>query len=263
MNDFDVASQTRYGGAPFFVFCDHASNTIPADLKCLGIPEDFLGTHIAWDIGAGALSEAVARSIGATYFACTYSRLIIDPNRDLHSKDSIPKVSDEIPIPGNQMLSEAERRKRIAQYHDPYHQQLGAALDRFSKDHHRPFAVAIHSYTSRLMGAAEDRPWQFGVLWRDDEESARACLQFLERNTNWVLGDNEPYDARVFNYSIDRHISPRRLPHITVEVRQDLVSNKSTIAETAAVLTEMITYVEQTHSTNGETTHDTGTHPRR
>ncbi len=252
MNDLKVASLTHYGSAPFFVFCDHASNGIPADLRCLGIPEDFLGTHIAWDIGAGALSEAIAKSLNATLFACTFSRLIIDPNRDLHAKDSIPKVSDEIPIPGNQMLGEPEIRERIDRFHAPYHQRLSGALDQFSKDHDRPFVVAVHSFTSRLMGAAEDRPWHAGILWRDDEESAQAAIKFLQRKSDWSIGDNEPYDARVFNYSIDRHISPRRLPHITLELRQDLVGNDSAIAETASILSEMINTVAQTHSDERE-----------
>lgn len=252
MIDFDVASKTRYGAAPFFVFCDHASNDIPADLRCLGIPEDFLGTHIAWDIGAGALSEAIAKSLNGTLFACTYSRLIIDSNRDIHAKDSIPRVSDEIPIPGNQMLGEAEIRDRIDRFHTPYHQRLGSALDQFSEDCERPFIVAVHSFTSRLMGAADDRPWHVGLLWRDDEESARAAIKFLQRKTDWSIGDNEPYDARVFNYSVDRHISPRRLPHLTLELRQDLVSDDGAIAETTSILSEMIDYVAQTHSTERE-----------
>ena len=248
MNDLDIASQTPFGAAPFFVFCDHASNAIPAEMKSLGIPEDFLRTHIAWDIGAGAICETVAKSLGGVYFECAYSRLIIDPNRDLHAKDSIPKVSDEIPIPGNQMLTEAQMRDRIARFHEPYHQRLSEALDSFSQDHEKPFAVAIHTYTGRLMGAAEDRPWHIGVLWRSDEESARASMRYLEDNTGWVIGDNEPYDAREFNYSIERHITPRRMPHITIEVRQDLASNDATIAEVASVLTEMTNYVAQRHS---------------
>lgn len=252
MIDFDVASQTRYGPAPYFVFCDHASNDIPADLRCLGIPEDFLGTHIAWDIGAGALSEAIAKSLNATLFACTFSRLIIDPNRDLHSKDSIPRVSDEIPIPGNQMLGEAETRNRIDRFHAPYHQRLGAALDQFSEDYDRPFIVAVHSFTNRLMGASDERPWHVGLLWREDEKSARTAIRELRHNTDWTIGDNEPYDARVFNYSIDRHISPRRLPHLTLEVRQDLISDDSAVAETASILSEMINAVAQTHSTERE-----------
>ncbi len=252
MNDFDVASHTGYGAAPYFVFCDHASNAIPADLKCLGIPEDVLQTHIAWDIGAGALSAAVAQSLQGTLFSCAYSRLIIDPNRDIHSKDSIPPVSDQIPIPGNQMLNEAAMRARIDQFHTPYHEQLGAELDRFSNENDAPFIIAIHSFTNRLMGAAEDRPWHLGLLWREDEESARAAIRFLARKTEWSIGDNEPYDARVFNYSIDRHISPRRLPHITLEVRQDLVRNESAVTQTASLLSDMIRYVAETHSNERE-----------
>ena len=55
----------------------------------------------------------------------------------------------------------------------------------------------------------------------------------LRNATGWKIGDNEPYDARVFNYSVDRHIGPRNLCHITIEVRQDIISDDRGIEEVA------------------------------
>ena len=252
MNEFDIATQLRFGASPYFVFCDHASNGMPDDLKCLGIPEDILQTHIAWDIGAGALSDAVAQSLEGTLFSCSFSRLVVDPNRDIHAKDIVPSVSDQIPVPGNQMLSDAVFRERIDRFHVPYHDQLGAALDDFCEDYAAPFIIAIHSFTNRLMGAADERPWHVGLLWREDEQSAQRAIDDLRTKTDWIIGDNEPYDARVFNYSIDRHISPRRLPHLTLEVRQDLISDDKAVAETAAIISNMIRHVAEMQRNEGE-----------
>jgi len=231
--DPNIATLTQFGDASYFVFCDHASNAMPTELNCLGMPEDMLQTHIAWDIGSRAVAAALARKLCATYFQCEFSRLIIDPNRNLNVPDLIPARSDQIPIPGNQHVDEAERRRRIDKFHVPYHDQLGHALDEMTKLHMEPFIISVHSFTHRLMGATQDRPWRIGFLWREDEPSAKAMMNYLRAETGWKIGDNEPYDARVFNYSVDRHIGPRSLSHITVEVRQDIIGDDRGIENVA------------------------------
>ncbi len=75
-----------------------------------------------------------------------------------------------------------------------------------------------------------------GLLWREDETSARAFMAELAATTDYTVGDNQPYDARIFNYSVDRHVGPRGLRHITLEVRQDLVSNESDVDRVAGKL---------------------------
>ncbi len=238
MSDIEIASLARLGGAPFFVFCDHASNAIPAAMSGLGMPDDLLATHIAWDIGAGALAAALCEKLDGSLFTCGYSRLIIDPNRSLESNDLIPAASDQIPVPGNQMLACAARQDRIDRFHVPYHHRLSAALDDFAAAHAQPFIISVHSFTNRLMGAADDRPWKVGLLWREDEQSAKTMIRHLEEATGWLIGDNEPYDARVFNYSIDRHVGPRGLPHLTIEARQDVIGTERDIVSLAETMAD-------------------------
>ncbi len=234
-----VASETIFGDAPIFVFCDHASNAMPDDLKSLGLPDDLLETHIAWDIGAGALSEAIARRLRGRVFQCRFSRLIIDPNRADTAHDLIPTVSDQIPIPGNQMLTNSDRLWRLERFFSPYHRRLRRALDQASQERD-PFVVSIHSFTRRLMGAESDRPWPIGLLWREDEESARTTIAALTRAAGWPIGDNEPYDARVFNYTVDRHVGPRGLRHLTIEVRQDTICDADGVEKMSAVIAAAI-----------------------
>lgn len=246
-----IANVSHYGDAPFFVFCDHASNSVPADLHCLGLPSDLLGTHIAWDIGARALSHAVTKRLGGVLLECGFSRLVVDVNRDVKSPDLIPAASDQIPVPGNQMLSDGDRAKRITAFHAPYHQMLGEALDDAQAKAPGLFAVSIHSFTDRLMGAADDRPWPVGLLWREDERSAKAVIENLQRHTDWLIGDNEPYDARVFNYSVDRHIGPRGLAHITLEVRQDMIGDAEGVDMMASIISGAIRFAAHTHMEAG------------
>lgn len=236
--EYNVATLTRFGNAPYFIFCDHASNNIPPSLNCLGMPEDMLRTHIAWDIGSADVGEALARKLNGTYFRCEFSRLIIDPNRALASGDLIPATSDQVPVPGNQMMNDEERAARIEAFHVPYHLQLDAALDQMIAEQGAPFIISVHSFTNRLMGGAEERPWKAGLLWREDEDSAQAMMSYLRDQTGWRIGDNEPYDARQFNYSVDRHIGPRNLSHITVEIRQDIINNDQGVDQVAAYLAD-------------------------
>ena len=236
MTDFQVCKRFDGGTAPLFVFVDHASHAIPLAYDDLGLPEDILTTHIGWDIGASALGLALAKALEAKALFCQFSRLLIDPNRSLDKRDLIPSEADRIPIPGNTALSPAERHRRIETYHQPYHEQLALALDQVCREHEDPLILSVHSFTPRLIGDAQLRPWHMGLLWREDETSARAFMAELAASTDYNVGDNQPYDARVFNYSVDRHVGPRGLRHITLEVRQDLVSNKQDVDRVAGKL---------------------------
>jgi predicted N-formylglutamate amidohydrolase len=242
MSTTDIFLETKQGDAPFFVFADHASNRVAADLNGLGLPEDLLETHIAWDIGAGALARALSKRLRSQLLLCNFSRLVIDANRDPNVVDSIPAVSDEIPVPGNQGLGDDERRERILRFFEPYHDRLNHHIDALSS-HPEAFIVSIHSFTKRMMGAMEDRPWDVGLLWRHDAQSARALMSWLRENTEWVVGDNQPYDARLFNYSVDRHVAPRQLRHLTLEIRQDHLLEVDNIEHAAEILSNAIKHV--------------------
>ncbi|MEM9014997.1 MAG: N-formylglutamate amidohydrolase [Pseudomonadota bacterium] len=228
----------RFGAQPYLIIVDHASNQIPAPYANLGLPADILETHIAWDIGAKGVGRSLAKSLGGVYFGALFSRLLIDPNRDLKAHDVIPEVSDQIPIPGNEKLTTAGRTQRIERFHNPYHAALNQLLeDEFASP---PMVVSVHSFSPRLIGELTDRPWHIGLLWREDPASAQNVIAHLRRDTEYCIGDNEPYDARVFNYTIDRHIGPRDLRHLTFEVRQDLINSPDGVSTISNVLLRAI-----------------------
>src|SRR5690606_24805005 len=45
------------------ILCDHAENTLPPEYGTLGLPEAQLQRHIAYDIGAAAITEMLAASL--------------------------------------------------------------------------------------------------------------------------------------------------------------------------------------------------------
>ena len=234
-----VYSVYEFGDTPFVIICDHASNHIPDELHNLGLPDDILRTHIAWDIGAQSLAQAIARDLGATLFECQISRLVVDVNRAETASDVIPSSSDQIPIPGNQSLNEAEITKRLESFHRPYHHGLDTILSSHPAREDL-FIVSIHSFTKRMTGAQNDRPWPIGLLWHHDEASARAAIEILSETIADPIGDNEPYDAREFNYTIDTHVAPKNWRHLTFEVRQDWLATPELVKTATTMLVDAI-----------------------
>src|SRR5262245_27455680 len=69
------------GRSPFLFTCDHYGRAIPPSLGDLGLPQDELTRHIAWDIGIAGVAERLAKMLDAHLIAQRYSRLVIDCNR--------------------------------------------------------------------------------------------------------------------------------------------------------------------------------------
>ncbi|MCC7198700.1 MAG: N-formylglutamate amidohydrolase [Gammaproteobacteria bacterium] len=210
------------GPAPLLLVCDHASRAIPAHLGTLGLPEALTHEHIAWDIGAAALTEGLAGALGAPAVLAAWSRLVVDCNRHLDEPSAFIEVSDGIPIPGNAALTEEARRWRIEHCYEPYHQAIEAQIARMQRAGVTPAVVAVHSFTPRLRSAGVDRPWHVGILWDTDDRLAAPLLEGLRREPGLVVGDNEPYSGRrAGDHTIDHHAETHGFAHVGIEVRQD------------------------------------------
>lgn len=225
---------------PIFFFCDHATNTIPAAFQNLGLDARYLETHIGYDIGALDLTRRLAKDFSARLAHCGFSRLLIDPNRSLDREDLIPFVSDGITVPGNAGLTAVAREERVSRFFEPYHKALAREIDAVRSEYQTPLIVSIHSFTPKLHTDKVDRPWEVGVLWAHDEPSARSFMASLSAHSNLAVGDNAPYDARGFNYTIDRHVKPQGLRHLTLEIRQDLIAAPEGRAAIAPLLKSAI-----------------------
>ena len=89
--------------------------------------------------------------------------------------------------------------------------------------------------------AGDTRPWHAGVLWDHDEANARRLLQRLRAQKGLVIGDNEPYSGKhPANYTIDHHAKAHGLPHVCIEVRQDLLSSPAGIERWVRLLASLI-----------------------
>src|SRR5260370_6883236 len=81
------------GGSEFFLTADHAGRAIPRRLGRLGLPENELARHIAWDIGIAGVTELLAQALDATAVLQAYSRLVIDSNRHPDWVPPLPQLT--------------------------------------------------------------------------------------------------------------------------------------------------------------------------
>jgi predicted N-formylglutamate amidohydrolase len=211
---------------PYVLLCDHASNSIPSELNTLGLAEGELQRHIAWDIGAAGVTEALSEILGAPAILSTTSRLVIDCNRHIDAPDLIPEMSDGTTIPGNLNLSMAERASRIERWFRPYHDAVESVLLRREEEGMESIVISIHSMTDSLAGS--HRPWQIAVSSGIDRQLADSLLDALRQSTDIVVGDNQPYNLDpAVDYSIPYHALRRGLRQIQIEFRQDEIADAS------------------------------------
>ncbi len=86
-----------------------------------------------------------------------------------------------------------------------------------------------------------ERPWQVGVLWNRDGRLATPLIRRLRTEPDLVVGDNEPYSARLgFGYTLERHGDGAGLANALVELRQDLVDTQHGAAAWAARLARVL-----------------------
>jgi predicted N-formylglutamate amidohydrolase len=219
-----VTLENEFGNSAFFLTCEHAGRVFPRKLGTLGLPEPETLRHIAWDIGIGVVGRELSRRLNAAVILQTYSRLVIDCNRDPNVPSSIPEISEDTKIPGNHNLDEVERAARADAIFRPYHDAIAAALDRRAAADRASVLVALHSFTPVFKRVP--RPWHVAVLFNRDPRLAHALAERLRAEGDLVVGENEPYRVTdLTDYTIPVHGERRGLPHVEIEIRQDLIAD--------------------------------------
>jgi predicted N-formylglutamate amidohydrolase len=66
------------------------------------------------------------------------------------------------------------------------------------------------------------------VLYNRDRRFAGLVLDMLRRESGLFIADNEPYFVSdETDYTIPRHGEARGLPHVEIEIRQDLLHDEA------------------------------------
>ncbi len=217
-------SYSVIGGAAeagLVILCDHARNAFPPGYDTLGLPEAQLQRHIAYDIGAEALTKYLAASLGVPAVMTHYSRLLIDPNRGEDDPTLVMRLSDGAIVAGNRHVDTAEREKRLKLFYRPYHRAISRVLDTCLATGITPAILSIHSFTESWKSVP--RPWHAGVLWDRDPRLAVPLLEALYAEGDLIVGDNQPYHGGLEGDTMWQHATQRDLAHALIEVRQDLI----------------------------------------
>ncbi|PTU28288.1 N-formylglutamate amidohydrolase [Stenotrophobium rhamnosiphilum] len=220
-----IRVENAAGQSAYFLICDHAGTRIPEKLDSLGLPEAEVQRHIGWDIGAAALALKLADKLDATVILQPYSRLVIDCNRPLNSPDSIAKISERTLIPGNQHISKNDAQKRRDEIFTPYHRRIREELDSRESRGQAMVLIAVHSFTPVYLD--QKRPWHVGVLYNRDARLAHLLSAALRAEEDLVVGENEPYSVSdETDYTVPEYGERRKIPHVEIEIRQDLIADE-------------------------------------
>jgi predicted N-formylglutamate amidohydrolase len=239
-----VLEERRHGKSNFVIVVDHAGARIPRSLEDLGLPAPELHRHIAWDIGALGLARGMSEALDAPLIAQNYSRLVIDCNRDPRTPTSIPQISEWVVVPGNLDRSAAEIAARRTEIFDPYHGRIKALLDERQAAGRPVILVAQHTMTDVFKNVR--REMHGAVLYNRDRRFAGLVLDMLRRESALTFADNQPYFVSdETDYTIPTHGERRGLPHVEIEIRQDLVREEAGQAEWARRLAGALRAAEE------------------
>ena len=233
---------------PVLLVCDHASNRFPKSLGTMGL--DYLDrlSHITVDIGSRATTESLARQLNTTAILCQYSRLIVDCNRNISDNSAYLDKSDGVDIPGNQNLNDNEKEIRESEIYWPYHNAIDTQISRLKRQKVSPIIISIHSFTPVFNG--NKREWEVGVLWDKDPTTARIFINKLTE-AGFLVGDNKPYSGKdPEDFTLDYHAETIGLPHVGIEIRQDLINNDDGVMRISNTLQKVISSLVLTNKSN-------------
>lgn len=221
-------------GAGILLIADHASSHVPDDID-LGIAPELLETHIALDIGVAELGAALCDRLGIPAILGGVSRLVVDLNREEDAPHIIPTASDGHVLPGN-AISHEERLARIERFWRPYHDEIARMIAGT-----RPrLLVSLHSFTPRLATRLdEERPWEVGILYNNDDRAARIAIPALEASGVRV-GDQLPYSGKLLNATMNLHGEGNGIAYLGIEMRQDLIGDAAGVSRWLDVIAPVV-----------------------
>ncbi|MEM6308097.1 MAG: N-formylglutamate amidohydrolase [Pseudomonadota bacterium] len=219
---FFVTGANRSG--PWVITVDHARNFVPAWVNGgdLGVGPQDMDRHIAYDIGAEGVALALGELLDSPVICSNFSRLVIDPNRGLDDPTLVMQLYDGSIIPANRNIDATGVQARVDHLYQPYHD----ALARLMHSRAAPAILAMHSFTPQLAGRPK-RPWEVGILFADDQRLSVPLIASLQQDADLTVGVNEPYVGHLPGDSVDRHALCRGHLNALIELRNDLIADKS------------------------------------
>ena len=136
--------------------CEHGGNIVPPMyLHLFRDQKSVLQTHRGWDPGALLSAQLLSTKLDVPLVYSRISRLLIEMNRSLDTKDIFSSFS----LP----LVDGEKIKLIDQYYTPYRQKIKATIDSTLSSEDKCIHYSIHTFTPDWQG--QSRPTDIGILF--------------------------------------------------------------------------------------------------
>ena len=98
----------------------------------------------------------------------------------------------------------------------------------------------MHSFTPVFKGVA--RPMHAAVLYNRAPALPLILLGLLRAEGDIEVGENDPYSVSDnTDYTVPVHAEQRGIPHVEIEIRQDLISDEEGQAAWAARMARLLT----------------------
>ena len=95
------------------ISCEQAGNNVPENYAHLFHgKEEILHSHRGWDPGAVHVAEFLSKQLSAPFYICGTTRLLVEPNRSLHSDSLFSEFS--------RLLTEQQKNNLLLEYYHPH-----------------------------------------------------------------------------------------------------------------------------------------------
>ncbi|MCJ8323467.1 MAG: N-formylglutamate amidohydrolase [Rhizobiales bacterium] len=232
------------------LICEHASNYIPPEYNNLGLDDAALNSHIAWDPGALAVAQYMAKTLAAPLLVQNISRLVYDCNRPPDEPTAMRDSSEIYEIPGNLNLTVEQKQTRVEKYYQTFNQAVSLIVDGQIAQGNPPIIVTIHSFTPTYNG--QQRAVEIGILHDDDARFADRMLNTIADDTRFNTQRNQPYGPEDgVTHTIVLHGQSKGLLNVMIEIRSDLIDTKNDQQEMATYLAQIIKKCVANQKING------------
>lgn len=202
--------------------CEHGGHEVPpAYAHLFKAADEVLASHRGWDIGALGVAQRMACVTSYPLVACTFTRLLVEPNRSPDSGTLFSKFTEG--------LSDDAKAQIRREYYDRHRESVERLISDTITAGRRVLHVGVHSCTDELDGHV--RELEVSLLFDPDRENeAGVChawnteLAMLE--PHWRLPFNEPYQGTDDGLTtwLRGRFSAEQYAGVEVEVRQGLIA---------------------------------------
>ncbi len=209
----------------YILTCEHGGNNIPAQfVEYFRSHQALLKTHRGYDLEIFEIFSHFSKKVKVPHFSNKISRLLIDVNRSLKSRDLFSEISKN--------LSETKRELITQRYYLPYRSTVQTLIAKWILEKHIVYHISFHSFTPVLNGILRNA--DIGFLY--DPKNIREKMfcsfwksELLNENNKLRIRFNYPYlgTSDGFTTFLRKTIGIKNYCGIELEINHKLLTEKT------------------------------------